>query len=94
MSERDWITITCTPRERADQICVWVAQAHGFSIKDLIGQDRRRPVALARFEAWAALHAIGWSTPRIGRKFNRDHSTIVHGIQRHKAIALARQEAA
>jgi len=28
------------------------------------------------------LAAKGWSTPRIGRLLNRDHSSVVHGLRR------------
>lgn len=62
-----------------------VAARHGLRPAELTGERRTHKLAHARHEAWAEIHATGkFSTPQIGRAFNRDHSTVVVGIQRHK----------
>lgn len=50
----------------------------------LIGKRRTRTVALARQVAyWCVREHLAWSYPRIGAVFGgRDHSTIIHGVQR------------
>lgn len=64
-----------------------IAAAHFLSVDDLKAQDRRQTVVRARNEAFAACHAAGASTPFIGAFFDRDHSTVVYGIQRHKKLS-------
>lgn len=62
-----------------------VAARHGLRPAELLGERRLAAYSRARDEAWAEIHATGkFSTPQIGRAFNRDHSTVVVGIQRHK----------
>lgn len=58
------------------------------------GEPRRRPVARARQLSiyWIRLQ-YGWSYPRLGRFFNRDHTTCVHAVQAVKR-AIARREPA
>jgi chromosomal replication initiation ATPase DnaA len=73
-------------------ICLKIAATHGVTLEAMYGPSRARKVAYARFEAWACLQAHGLSTVRIGRIFSRDHSTIVSGLKRRRA--LAQQEAA
>ena len=52
------------------------------TIPDIMGPRRHRPIADIRFALWWVLHRqYGWSFPRIGREFNRDHSSVVHGVQ-------------
>jgi chromosomal replication initiation ATPase DnaA len=41
---------------------------------------------LARFEMYYVLQKDGLSLSQIGAVFNRDHSTILHGIQRWKEM--------
>lgn len=53
---------------------------------DLFGPRRYAEVVAARVEVWRALRAqpVPWSFPRIGRLFNRDHSTILQTLQSHE----------
>lgn len=70
-----------------------VAARYGLPIEQLKGPDRKRSVAWARQEAFDAIYATGrYSLPQIGRYFNRDHTTVLHGVRRVRA--LAQQEAA
>lgn len=76
-----------TPRDVLRGICANVARKHGVTVEDLYSHDRTRAFAYARFEAWACLSAIGWSSAKIGRVFGRDHSTILHGLKKFHALA-------
>lgn len=38
----------------------------------------------ARNEVWATLNKLGVSAQRLGVLFNKDHTTVLYGIRRHK----------
>jgi hypothetical protein len=47
-------------------------------IADILGRDRRPLIAAARHEAiWRVRRVTGWSLPRLGRFFKRDHTTVL-----------------
>jgi chromosomal replication initiation ATPase DnaA len=72
----------------SDRIIADVAQRHGLRVSDLIGRCQIKHVAHARQEAMALIYATGRvSTPWIGRKFKRDHTTVLHAIDAHKRRA-------
>jgi hypothetical protein len=51
-------------------------------IAEILGRNRRPPIAAARHEAvWRVHLATGWSLPRLGRFFKRDHTTVLHSIR-------------
>lgn len=53
----------------------------GVAPRELLGRRRTRGVVAARFAVWRACRdELGWSTPYTGKRFGRDHSTIVHGL--------------
>lgn len=55
-----------------------IAARHGFTLAALQSKGRFRKQCVARQECYEFLWMKrGWSTPQIGRLFNRDHSTIV-----------------
>lgn len=62
------------------QISEEVGATHGIPISDLRGPRRYRVLCKARAEVYAKAHALGYSLPRIGRFFNRHHTTVLHGI--------------
>lgn len=49
--------------------------------RDLLGDYRFRFVARARQALYLALRRRGWSYHRIGQLLNRDHSTVMYGVQ-------------
>ena len=60
-----------------------VAERHGLTVDDLRGSDRTKRVAWPRQEAMAAIRETGrYSLPRIGKFFNRDHTTVIHAVRR------------
>lgn len=59
----------------------------GFTRAELISDHRGAGVVRARWAVMLAMHRRGYSTPRIGRALgNRDHTTVMHGLQRGKLI--------
>lgn len=50
-------------------------------IEEIRGQSRVRPVAWARQSVYYAAHMNGVSLSEIGKYFNRDHTSVLHGIR-------------
>lgn len=78
---RDWIRVGLEHRK----IIRDVAKKHGFSVEEIYGKARNQLVVAARQEAMyeVAMAYPYFSTPRLGGIFQRDHSTIYHGVRRH-----------
>lgn len=70
-----------------------VSASSGIPVDDLLGRSRKPHIAQARFLCWYVAREHGMSLQQIGRAFGRDHSTIVHGIQREAAARLDAQRA-
>jgi len=63
-----------------------VAAAHQVTLDELLGHDRTSAPSEARRALWEALAATGhWSFSRLARVFDRDHTTIAAGIDKHRA---------
>jgi chromosomal replication initiation ATPase DnaA len=59
-----------------------ISMESGISVSDILSTKRPRPIAHARQDAMLAIREeLGWSLPRIGRIFGRDHTTVKHGIE-------------
>ena len=79
-----------------------IAEETGFAVEDLLGMSRRRPLTRARQRAYYECYQImrddgtrHFSTLRIGHAFSdRDHTTIIHGIEAHAARLKAAEAAA
>lgn len=77
-------------RTRPSMRCIAedIAERYGLSMVELIGNRPHQYVSRPRQEAMAAMHATGkFSTTQIGKFFGRDHSTISHGIKKHRQRA-------
>jgi chromosomal replication initiator protein len=60
-----------------------VAERFGVTMCDLMSRRRGRAQARPRQVAmWLARHTTPCSLPEIGRWFERDHSTVMHAIER------------
>jgi hypothetical protein len=73
-------------RKTASQCLVEVANQTGYTIADLIGQSRTRPLAHARQFAYYSIYTQcrHLSLPAVGRFMGgRDHTTIYHGLVKH-----------
>jgi len=62
------------------------AKATGYTVADLTGPCRARPLAWTRFAIMAEMRAHGYSLPRIGRILHRDHSTVLNGLRQAQAL--------
>lgn len=64
------------------QVIREVAEAHGLSIEDLVGPSRKHAHIRARWEAMRRIkEEFDLSLPRIGRFFNKDHTTVLNALR-------------
>lgn len=74
-------------RLRSRRIIKVCADEFGVSPEDMLGPRRQRRITWARFAAWELMYQPHrTSFPEIGRKFDRDHSTILSGVLRSKEL--------
>lgn len=71
-----------------------VALRYGTTVADILGRSRMREHAVPRMIAIYLVrqHCPQFSLPDLGRRFDRDHSTILHAL--HRAPALIEQRGA
>ncbi len=63
------------------------AQAYGFSIEDVLSSSRRQPLVLCRqISMYLCRELTDLSLPKIGQHFNRDHTTVLHSVEKVKRI--------
>jgi chromosomal replication initiator protein len=82
------------PRQiTAHQILETSASHFGFSLEDLCGPSRRRPLVLARQIAMYLFRDLtDYSYPAIGREFgNRDHTTVIHAYDKISGLMKERR---
>jgi chromosomal replication initiation ATPase DnaA len=58
------------------------AEYAGVPVEAITGPQRSRVITAARQAGYSVLRSTGLSYPRIGHRFNRDHTTIMYGVQR------------
>lgn len=77
-----------TPTYTAKAIVSQVADKYGLTFEDIIGRKRTWNLLPARLVALdeVNLKFPQWSTPQLGRLFNRDHSTIVYTLQKIRIL--------
>lgn len=63
------------------QIAEVVGASRNVRIADMISPKRHDALCRARAEIYTWAHGMGYSLPRIGRFFNRHHTTVLHGIR-------------
>ena len=74
----DFHKAVATARELAGTL----AHARGYTVDDLIRQNRKRPLPQIRWEIWyTCKHDLGLGRTAIGKIFSRDPQTIYHGIK-------------
>ena len=67
------------------------AEHFGLSREDLVGKSRSRPLTTARHVAmYLARECTGLSLIKIGELFDRDHTTVMHGIKKIEQLMRAR----
>ena len=70
------------------------AEMFDFTIEDLKGRSRRRPLVTARQIAMYVFRELtDLSYPAIGREFgDRDHTTVIHAVEKIKALMRERRQ--
>jgi chromosomal replication initiator protein len=67
------------------------AQHYGLAREDLVGKSRSRPLTTARHVAmYLTRECTGLSLIKIGELFDRDHTTVMHGIRKTEELMRAR----
>jgi chromosomal replication initiator protein len=70
------------------------AAMFGFSVEDLCGKSRRRPLVLARqIGMYVFRELTDFSYPRIADEFGgRDHTTVIHAVEKIKGLMTERHQ--
>jgi chromosomal replication initiation ATPase DnaA len=71
-----------TPREKNLNDIEHLAEGYGYTVADILGPKRHRHLVFVRNLCVFMLRNKGYSTTEIGRIMNRDHSTIVHALNK------------
>lgn len=62
-----------------------VAKHHDTTVKDILSNSRFRAHVAARQEAMHRLHVeLGMSVSAVGRRLNKDHTTVRWGVAQHR----------
>ncbi len=70
-----------------DTIIKATATAYGFSVEDVLSSSRRQPLVLCRQIAmYLCRELTDLSLPKIGAAFNRDHTTVLHSVEKVRRI--------
>ncbi|MEI4473552.1 helix-turn-helix domain-containing protein [Frigidibacter sp. MR17.24] len=89
MSRASFLTsITGRPRHATSIVFGVVRSAaarHGVDWQQIYGPKRGADLCLARDEACHDLRDMGMAYAKIGRMLNRDHSTIISAVARHRS---------
>jgi chromosomal replication initiator protein len=63
------------------------ASAYGFSVEDVLSPSRRQPLVLCRqISMYLCRELTDLSLPKIGEAFQRDHTTVLHSVEKVKRI--------
>lgn len=74
-------------KPRSAEILNAVSEAYNIPVDTLRGRGKMSSISRARQTAFALLReSLGWSYPRIAMMFNRDHTTVLHGVRSHEAL--------
>lgn len=57
------------------------ALSHRVRKEDIFRHDKRPKLVRARWDAWGKARKAGWSLDNIADAFDRDRSTIIHGLR-------------
>lgn len=63
-----------------------VATETGIPVSDIMGRKKTAAIIEARFRCYAEANDAGFSYSAIGRAMKRDHTTVMAGAERHRAM--------
>jgi chromosomal replication initiation ATPase DnaA len=76
--------VTGRPRRLAiDKIIEKVCESHQIRREDLLSDRRTARFTRPRQQVMFLAKRAGFTPSAIGRKLNRDHTTVLHGIKSH-----------
>lgn len=79
--------MTYSPKLRIAHIVDAAAEVFGVTVGEIMGPRKPAHVAAARQVAWYVIRTeTVFSYPEIGSRFRRDHTTVLHGVARVKAV--------
>ncbi|MDH3462333.1 MAG: chromosomal replication initiator protein DnaA [Acidimicrobiia bacterium] len=71
----------------AELIIRTTASAYEFTTEDVLSPSRRQPLVLCRqISMYLCRELTDLSLPKIGEAFNRDHTTVLHSVEKVKRI--------
>jgi chromosomal replication initiation ATPase DnaA len=73
-----------------------VAELHDVTVDEILTERLKKHASWARFNVWHHLHSEApkrYSLSWLGRKFGRDHTSVMHGIAQWDAKGKAYMEA-
>lgn len=75
-------------RRAVQSIIREVAQRRGVSVRDILGPSRSASIVAIRHEAIAQayMERPDMSLPELGRRFNRDHTTVIHAVRKYGVL--------
>ena len=80
------LRLKATPR-RMKEIIATVSRQTGVSAEDILSRKQHRHIVGARhLVMWIAHDEANYSMPEIGRALNRDHTTVLSGIQKMRRL--------
>ena len=83
------------PRRITPQVILdATSETFGFSVEELCGPNRRRPLVTARQVSMYVFRELtDFSYPAIGREFGgRDHSTVMHAVEKVAGLMKERHQ--
>jgi chromosomal replication initiator protein len=84
---RDIVTLEEVTPLGPETIIRNTASSFGFSVDDVLSASRRQPLVLCRQVAmYLCRELTDLSLPKIGEHFNRDHTTVLHSVEKVKRI--------
>lgn len=58
----------------------------GIPVEQIIGRTRTPDICMVRFAIMDAMRAEGLSLPKIARRMQRRHTTVMHGLRQAAAL--------
>ena len=94
---RSWRTSSPASQPRritAQQILEATAEHFGFTVEELCGPSRRRPLVIARqISMYVFRELTEFSYPAIAREFGgRDHTTVIHAVEKISGLMKERRQ--
>ena len=89
------IVAASQPRRITAKQIISLSAAHfGFTVDELCGPSRRRPLVIARQIAMYLFRELtDYSYPAIGREFgDRDHTTVIHAVDKISSLMRERRQ--